>query len=154
MYTFQLSGRNLDRKDVFSKSDPFMIVSSARNPAYVSGTYKTQNSKQIQMAGDWVVVHKSETIMNNQKPVWKPFMVDLGQLVHGNMDQPFLIEVYDWDTRGKHDFIGSVATTIRECQVMKDLQLRNPKRKSLKTKIAGMITVLRCEPVPQKKSTI
>jgi hypothetical protein len=32
-------------------------------------------------------MHK-EKIMNNQRPVWQPFTVDLMALCNGNMDQP------------------------------------------------------------------
>ncbi len=89
---------------------------------------------------------QTETIMNNHKPVFRPFSVDLALLCNGNMDQPFLVECYDWDANGNHDFIGSVTTTIREFQVMKEMQLRNPKRMSLVTKTAGVLNVMRCEP--------
>lgn len=84
--------------------------------------------------------------MNNQKPIYRPFSVDLVQLCNGNMDQQFLVEVWDWDANGRHDFIGSVMTTIREFQVMKELQLRNPKRLSLVSNVAGFLNVIRCEP--------
>lgn len=143
IYTMHLGCHNLDRKDVFSKSDPFIIISSARNPAYHANSYMTQGGHAT---GEWQLVHKTETIMNNHKPVYRPFAIDLMQLCNGNMDQPFLVEVYDWDANGNHDFIGSVTTTIRECQVMKEMQLRNPKRLSLITKTAGVLEVLRCEP--------
>jgi hypothetical protein len=70
MYTMQISCSNLDRKDVFSKSDPFCILSAKRNPNNVSYSHKTQSSRANTMVtGDWVVVHKTETIMNNHKPV-------------------------------------------------------------------------------------
>ena len=69
--------------------------------------------------GDWLVVHKTETIMNNHRPVYKPFQIDLRLLCNGMQDQEFLVEVFDWDANARHDFIGSVKTTIRECSVMK-----------------------------------
>lgn len=40
--------------------------------------------------------------MNNHKPVYRPFSIDLVQLCNGNMDQPFLVECYDWDPNGNH----------------------------------------------------
>ncbi len=35
--------------------------------------------------------------MNNHKPIFKPFQIDLNLLCNNNMDQPFLVECYDWD---------------------------------------------------------
>jgi hypothetical protein len=95
--------------------------------------------------------------------VYQPFQIDLNALCNGNMDQPFLIEVYDWDANSRHDFIGSAQTTIRECQIMKDLHLKNPKRRAVSKvidllffqrkiinfsffKIAGSLHILRLEP--------
>ena len=99
MYTMQIGCTGLDRKDVFSKSDPFVILSAKRNPANISSSYSTQHSRSNTMVtGDWVVCHKTETIMNNHKPVFQPFQIDLNALCNGNMDQQFLIEVYDEHT--------------------------------------------------------
>ncbi len=86
-------------------------------------------------------------MQNNHKPVFKPFQVDLNLLCNNNMDQPFLVECYDWDANTKHDFIGSVQTSIRELQIMKELPLKNPNRKSLITDIAGRLNLLRLEPL-------
>jgi len=147
MYNMQLGCVGLDRKDVFSKSDPFLILSAKRNPAAISSQYKTQHSGgNTMVTGDWIVCHKTETIMNNHKPVFKPFQIDLRTLCNGNMDQPFLVECFDWDANSRHDFIGSVQTTIRECQIMKEMHLRNPKRKAV-SKIAGQLNILRLEPM-------
>ena len=54
---------------------------------------------------------------------------------------------YDWDAATKHDFIGSCQTSIRELQIMKEMPLKNPHRKSLITDIAGRLNLLRFEPV-------
>jgi hypothetical protein len=148
IYTMHLACHNLDRKDVFSKSDPFLVLSAAKNPAYKSNQYKTEQMRggHSAMNSDWVMIHKTETIMNNQKPVFRPFAIDLMQLCRGNMDQQFLVECWDWDGDGRHDFIGSVQTTIREMQVMKEINLRNPHRFSAITKTAGVLQVLQCAP--------
>ena len=67
-------------------------------------------------------------------------------MCNNNMDQPFLIECFDWDATTKHDFIGSCQTSIRELQIMKEMPLTNPRRKSLITNIAGRVNLLRFEP--------
>ena len=97
MYKMQLGCVGLDRKDVFSKSDPFLILSAKRDPTSHSYIYKTQSGRSNTMVtGDWVVCHKTETIMNNHRPVFKPFQIDLRALCNGSMDQPFLVECFDW----------------------------------------------------------
>lgn len=159
IYTMQLGCVGLDRKDVFSKSDPFLILSAKRTlGAY--GHYTTHGGTS---AGDWAIVsrsfflkqhsnsfknkvHRTETIMNNHKPIFKPFQIDLNLLCNNNMDQPFLVECYDWDANTKHDFIGSCQTSVRELQIMKEMPLKNPNRKSLITDIAGRLNLLRFEP--------
>lgn len=45
------------------------------------------------------MVHKTETVMNNQHPTWRKFTLDINQLCVGNIDQAILLEVYDWGTR-------------------------------------------------------
>ena len=162
MYEFHFAGQKLDRKDITSKSDPFLILSRPRDLHTIPTSYKTQSGSQINTFGDWVVVHKTEWILNNQNPTWKPFKLNLGELCFNNLDCPFLIECYDYDDNGKHDFIGSVKTTIRgflyffyfyfffifyflEMQVMKEMQLRNPKRLGF-GQVSGVLKVVKCSP--------
>lgn len=81
----------------FSKSDPFFIVSTQTNdPA----------------GRTWQPVYRSEPIMNNLNPVWKPFSVPMDKLCGGNKDNPILIEVFDWEKSGKHQTMGSMQTTV------------------------------------------
>lgn len=196
MYTMQLGCVGLDRKDVFSKSDPFLILSAKRTIGGYAASYTTHGGTS---AGDWAIVHRTETIMNNHKPIFKPFQVrnsgsqlclsvtqckllfvvlllrqiDLNLLCNNNMDQPFLVECYDWDANTKvvffwsllcfvrshsfvlqHDFIGSCQTSVRELQIMKEMPLKNPNRKSLITDIAGRLNLLRFEPVRREHKDV
>jgi len=57
--TFHISCEKLDKKDFFGKSDPFLVI------------YKGCAN------GQWVVVHKTETIKNTLNPTWKPFSLPL-----------------------------------------------------------------------------
>src|SRR5688572_7018273 len=43
--------------------------------------------------GAFTAVYKSETVMNNLSPSWKPFTVDAQVLCGGDPDTPVLIEV-------------------------------------------------------------
>eukprot|EP01091_Cochliopodium_minus_P009255 TRINITY_DN2239_c0_g1_i1.p1 TRINITY_DN2239_c0_g1~~TRINITY_DN2239_c0_g1_i1.p1 ORF type:complete len:232 (-),score=57.57 TRINITY_DN2239_c0_g1_i1:68-763(-) len=143
MYEFHFAGHKLDRKDITSKSDPFLILSRPRDMQSIPSSYKTQTGSSMNVYSDWIVVHKTEYVLNNQSPVWKPFRLNLGELCFNNLDCPFLIECYDWDDNGKHDFIGSVKASIRELQVMKEMQLRNPKRLGIGD-VAGLLKVVKC----------
>ncbi|XP_048086172.1 copine-4 isoform X1 [Alosa alosa] len=90
------SARKLDDKDFFSKSDPFLEIF------------------RINDDGSGSLVHRTETIMNNLSPVWKSFKVSLNTLCSGDEDRQLKCTVYDWDSNGKHDFIGEFQTTFRE----------------------------------------
>jgi len=136
----------LDRKDITEKTSAFLIVSRPRDPLCIPTSYKTQSGSQLHLASDWIVVHKTEHVLNNQAPVWKPFILDIGQLCFNNVDCPFLVECYNWESSGKHKFIGSVQSSIRELQVMKEMQFRNPNRKGF-SKVSGLLTVVKCTQV-------
>jgi len=145
-YDFQLSANGLDNKKAIGKCNPFLIISRPRDPMCVPTSYKTQSGGNLHLATDWIVVHKTETVPENQNPVWKPFVLDLGQLCFNNVDTPFLVECYDHENGGKHKFIGSTQSTIRELQVMKEMQFKNPKRNGI-SKVSGMLTVVKCTQV-------
>jgi len=94
--TLNLSGTNLDRKDWFGSSDPFVTISK-------SGEF-----------GDFRVVHRTPVIKNNLNPTWKPFSVPLSSLCNGDKDRVLKFEVADWNWNGSHSHIGECQTTIRE----------------------------------------
>ncbi|PRP81867.1 hypothetical protein PROFUN_08731 [Planoprotostelium fungivorum] len=123
--TFELTmfGERLARKDLFSKSDPFLQIISA--------------------SGD--VVYKSETIMNDQSPRWKPFHVSLARL-GGSVNQPFTIEIWDWDKNLKHDFIGKAVMTMRDLQTP-GASFQLAARPGLHIQNPGKIGVQRCNRV-------
>lgn len=96
--TAQFTGVKLKNVEgMFSKSDPFFVISSQSNdPA----------------GRTWHPVYRSETIMNNLNPAWKPFSVSVENLCKGDKDKPILIEVFDWEKSGKHQTMGSIQTTL------------------------------------------
>ncbi|XP_048850360.1 copine-4 isoform X2 [Brienomyrus brachyistius] len=55
-----------------------------------------------------------KTVMNNLSPVWKTFKVSFNTLCSGNHDRELKCTVWDWDSNGKHDFIGEFQTTFKE----------------------------------------
>merc|ERR1712133_205368 len=80
-----LSGRNLKDLDLFSKSDPYVVV-----------------SRQTQPVGAFVALRKSETINNNLNPDWKDFLIYESELGTGTNDD-IEIEVFDDDGKSGRD---------------------------------------------------
>ncbi|XP_056376628.1 copine-4 isoform X1 [Hyla sarda] len=90
------SARKLDDKDFFSKSDPFLE------------TFRMNDD------GTQQLVHRTEVVMNNLNPVWKTFKVSVNSLCSGDHDRKLKCIVWDWDSNGKHDFIGEFSSTFKE----------------------------------------
>ncbi|CAD8159167.1 unnamed protein product [Paramecium octaurelia] len=63
---------------------------------------------------DWLLVHETEFIKNNENPTWKPFEIPHDKLHDENPQQPFKIELWDNQTNGKHQFIGAIEVTIEQ----------------------------------------
>ncbi|XP_021075642.1 copine-7 isoform X2 [Mus pahari] len=90
--------RKLDDKDLFSKSDPFLEL------------YRVNDDGSEQL------VYRTEVVKNNLNPVWEPFKVSLNSLCSCEETRPLKCLVWDYDSRGKHDFIGDFTTTFAEMQ--------------------------------------
>uniref|UniRef100_A0A8C9SXK8 Copine IVa n=1 Tax=Scleropages formosus TaxID=113540 RepID=A0A8C9SXK8_SCLFO len=128
------SARKLDDKDFFSKSDPFLEIFRVNDDA----THQ--------------LVHRTETIMNNLNPVWKTFKVSVNSLCSGDHDRKLKCTVWDWDSNGKHDFIGEFETTFKEMRgAMDGKQMQweciNPKYKVKKKnyKNSGIVILNQCK---------
>ncbi|XP_072366199.1 copine-4 isoform X7 [Scyliorhinus torazame] len=93
---FTYSARKLDDKDFFSKSDPFLEIFRMND----DGTQQ--------------LVHRTEVIMNNLNPMWKSFKVSVNSLCSGDHDRKLKLIVWDWDSNGKHDFIGEFMSNFVE----------------------------------------
>ena len=92
--TFTFTASNLDKKDLFGKSDPYLEISRS-----------TESNKDV-------VVHRTEVIMSNLNPRWKQFTIPVRNLCAGDDQRSLRFSVYDWDRGGSHDFIGSFHTTL------------------------------------------
>jgi len=82
-------GNNLDKKDLFGKSDPYFVIS------------------KYQENGTLLKVYESEVIKNTLNPVWRKVCIKESILNNGDDQRMLLFEVFDWDRNSSHDFIGS-----------------------------------------------
>ncbi|XP_078520000.1 copine-4 [Lissotriton helveticus] len=128
------SARKLDDKDFFSKSDPFLE------------TFRMNDD------GTQQLVHRTEVVMNNLNPAWKTFKVSLNSLCSGDHERRLKCIVWDWDSNGKHDFIGEFSSTFKEMRgAMDGRQVQweciNPKYKAKKKnyKNSGIVILNLCK---------
>ncbi|XP_030605339.1 copine-4 [Archocentrus centrarchus] len=128
------SARKLDDKDFFSKSDPFLEIHRLNDDATLQLVYRT------------------ETVMNNLNPVWKTFKVSLNSLCSGDHERKLQCTVWDWDSNGKHDYIGEFEATFKEMRGAIDgrqvqWQCINPKYKVKKKnyKNSGIVILNQCK---------
>uniref|UniRef100_A0A8C2PTL2 Copine-4-like n=1 Tax=Cyprinus carpio TaxID=7962 RepID=A0A8C2PTL2_CYPCA len=128
------SAKKLDDKDFFSKSDPFLEIFRVNDDGTAS------------------LVHRTETIMNNLSPVWKSFKVSLNTLCSGDHERELKCTVWDWDSNGKHDFIGEFQTTFKEMKAAMDgkqiqWECINPKYQVKKKNYrnSGMVILTLCK---------
>ena len=75
-------------------------------------------------------------IKNDLSPSWRPFAVSVGKLC-ATLDKAadeFKIEVFDWDSDGGHDLIGSLVTTFADLEANSGtpVSLVNEKKKAKK----------------------
>ncbi|AQK85070.1 Protein BONZAI 3 [Zea mays] len=98
---------NLENKDVFSKSDPFLRI-----------------SKLVETAGP-IPICKTEVVPDNLNPVWRPITLTSQQYgskaskfyrYDGTSDNPLLVECFDFNSSGDHELIGAFQTTITQLE--------------------------------------
>eukprot|EP00092_Neocalanus_flemingeri_P103607 GFUD01132614.1.p1 GENE.GFUD01132614.1~~GFUD01132614.1.p1 ORF type:complete len:541 (-),score=123.21 GFUD01132614.1:342-1964(-) len=91
----KFEGQELDKKDLFGKSDPFFEISRANE------------------SNDYSVVYRSEVIKNTLDPKWKTISLEVRVLCNGDYDRSLRFDVFDKDGDGSHDLIGSFQTNLR-----------------------------------------
>jgi len=93
---FSFRGVGLDKKDFWGKSDPYLEIWQAN----AQGTY--------------TLVHKTETIKKTLNPTWRPFTMEFAALCNGDPSRPLRFKVWDWDSDGSNDLIGTADTTYEQ----------------------------------------
>ncbi|KAH6806738.1 DCD and Cell domain protein [Perilla frutescens var. frutescens] len=87
---------DLESKDLFSKSDPFLVISKA-----------TEN-------GMLVPICKTEVLKNDHDPKWKQILLSIQQV--GSKDSPLTIECFNFNSNGRHDILGKVQKSLAELE--------------------------------------
>ncbi|XP_042383877.1 protein BONZAI 1-like isoform X2 [Zingiber officinale] len=85
----------LENKDLFSKSDPFLLISRTED-------------------GVLTPICKTEVKKNDRNPMWKPIIVNLQQTF--SEENPLIIECFNFSSTGKHDLIGKVVKSLAELE--------------------------------------
>ncbi|KAK3403621.1 hypothetical protein EUGRSUZ_K00066 [Eucalyptus grandis] len=86
----------LEHKNLFSRTDPFLVISR-----YVDG-------------GLSIPVCKTEVIRSDLKPTWKPVFLNIQQV--GSKDSPLVIECFNFNSSGKHDLIGKLKKSLLDLE--------------------------------------
>ncbi|KAM4606673.1 copine-3-like isoform 2-T2 [Polymixia lowei] len=132
-----VSARKLDKKDFFGLSDPFLEF------------YKKSET-------GWQLAHRTEVVMYNLSPSWKPFKIPLQSLCGGDIERSIKVECYDYNSSGSHDYIGAFETSLVQIQEASqtyaaEFECINSKKKQKKKgyKNSGVIIVKQCEIVKE-----
>uniref|UniRef100_A0A3B3BQ44 Copine I n=1 Tax=Oryzias melastigma TaxID=30732 RepID=A0A3B3BQ44_ORYME len=125
----ELEAKNLDKKDTFGKSDPFLEI-------FKEGE-----------GGKWQLVHRTEVVKNNLNPSWKKFTVPLHTFCSGDLEKPLKVDCSDHDSDGSHDLIGSFTTKVSELQKAVEFQCIHPEKQKKKKsyKNSGLVLVKSCK---------
>ncbi|KAA8540617.1 hypothetical protein F0562_024464 [Nyssa sinensis] len=87
---------DLEYKDLFSRNDPFLVIS------------KTMES------GIPIPICKTEVLKSDLNPTWKPVFLNIQQV--GRKDNPLIIECFNFNSNGKHDLIGKVQKSLADLE--------------------------------------
>ncbi|KAJ9676490.1 hypothetical protein PVL29_021832 [Vitis rotundifolia] len=87
---------DLEYKDLFSRSDPFLVIS------------------KIVEGGISIPICKTEVIKNDLKPKWKSVFLNVQQV--GSKDNLLTIECFNFNSNGKHDLIGKIQKSLTDLE--------------------------------------
>ena len=130
----KFSGKKLDKMDWFGKSDPFLEI------------HRSTESNQ------YILVHRTEVVKCTLDPQWKQFQIPVRSLCNGDDDRDLRMDVYDWNSSGSHEIIGSFHTTLRKLRqgpgsdnVYDVINAKKEKKKGGKHKNSGTISLNFCQ---------
>lgn len=128
MVRFEMRATHVDDVDWFSKSDPFLVISRLRED------------------GSLLKVHQTEAIDNNLNPVWRPWTMSVQTLCNGDHFLPLVLECWDDESSGKHQFIGKAEASLDQLMKRPELPLINPKKLTKrKYQNSGILHIANCQ---------
>uniref|UniRef100_A0A803VW32 Copine 1 n=1 Tax=Ficedula albicollis TaxID=59894 RepID=A0A803VW32_FICAL len=98
----EIEAQNLDKKDLFGTSDPFLEF------------YRQSD------AGTWQLVYRSEVIKNNLNPCWRKFSVPLQTFCGGDFNKPIKVEyecIHPEKKQKKKNYKNSGIIRIKSCKI-------------------------------------
>jgi len=111
---FRISCKDLDKKDLIGKSDPYFVI-----------------SKQLE-SGDWTKVYTSKVKKLTLNPTWKNITIDIVKFNSGNDKKMLRFEVYDWDRNSSPDYIGKFEANFETIKKERTFEIINDKKKAKK----------------------
>eukprot|EP00571_Detonula_confervacea_P000453 CAMPEP_0172315656 /NCGR_PEP_ID=MMETSP1058-20130122/25877_1 /TAXON_ID=83371 /ORGANISM="Detonula confervacea, Strain CCMP 353" /LENGTH=690 /DNA_ID=CAMNT_0013029781 /DNA_START=96 /DNA_END=2168 /DNA_ORIENTATION=- len=112
---------------MFKKSDPF---------------YELRRTYDGPGGGTWKPVYRSKHVKNNLSPKWEPATIDVNALCDGDLDRRLQVAIFDHESSGKHETMGTFETTVNELVKAAGNNTFTPKKGS---KSYGTIAVGECK---------
>jgi len=114
----------------FGSSDPFVTITRAGE------------------TGQWTVVHRTEAVMANLNPFWKPLELSVTSLCNADHNRTLRLSVDDWNANGSHSHIGEAETCLAELLGGKAefplVSRKKQQKKGSKCKASGVLVVRSC----------
>ncbi|XP_057217594.1 copine-1 isoform X2 [Triplophysa rosa] len=129
----EMEAKNLDKKDMFGKSDPFLEF------------FKQEED------GKWQLVYRTEVVKNNLNPSWKKFTVSLHTFCNGDLNKPIKVVCYDKDEDTSSDMIGEFTCTTAKLMEAKvnavEIDCIHPDKQKKKKnyKNSGVVRIKNCK---------
>jgi hypothetical protein len=112
--TFELQGSNLDKKDVFSESDPYFTISRCNPDGSDTVVYRSEWIKVSRNLSYFLMrIYYRANFQDNANPEWKKAEITSGKLCNGDWNRKLKFEIFDHDT-GSDDYIGQFETNLEE----------------------------------------
>ena len=129
IFCCQFAGKKLKNTDgFFGRSDPFLIISRFNFYYHYLGQFANHFNiffflsfvgasvllyYRLAEDGSYVPCWKNERIDNNLNPVWPVSRINMVQLCNGDIDRPLRIDIWDWESSGRHQYMGQCETSVR-----------------------------------------
>ncbi|EGR31748.1 hypothetical protein IMG5_102480 [Ichthyophthirius multifiliis] len=105
----KIQGKKIKDMRFWTKSSPFLVFSRITENNFPLKVLETK--------------HKE----NNLQPLFDDIKIKAQKLCNADYNMPILIECMDYNSNGKHDFIGSTQFSVNEAQIKKEYKLKDKK---------------------------